>query len=105
MSIEDCPDAAGAVPSVVAADEAATATELRSAIALGLVPGVGPRLLTELTAVFGSCAAVLQQSAVQLRQVAGVGAKTASGLQDPDLLLRARQILSECGTADRKSVV
>ena len=99
MSIEDCSDAAGGVPSVVAADEVAMATELQSAIALGLVPGVGPRLLTELTAVFGSCAAVLQQSAVQLRQVSGVGAKTASGLQDPDLLLRARQVLSECGTA------
>lgn len=74
----------------------AGAAELQSAIALGLVSGVGPRLLAELTSVFGSCTAVLQQSAEQLRQVSGIGAKIVSGLQDPGLLQRAQQILDEC---------
>jgi phosphohistidine phosphatase SixA len=74
----------------------AGSAELQSAIALGLISGIGPRLLAELTSVFGSCAAVLQQSAEQLRQVSGVGAKIVAGLQDPGLLLRAQQILDEC---------
>jgi len=74
----------------------AGSAELQSAIALGLISGIGPRLQAELTSVFGSCAAVLQQSAEQLRQVSGVGAKIVAGLQDPGLLLRAQQILDEC---------
>ncbi|HCP13957.1 MAG TPA: DNA-protecting protein DprA [Planctomycetaceae bacterium] len=71
-------------------------SELRAAIALGLVPGVGPRLQTELTAVFGSCAAVLRQSVQDLREAGGVSAKVAAALQSPTWLAEADRVLEEC---------
>lgn len=51
--------------------------EVRDLIALGLVPGLGPRLTAALLERFGSAAAVLQATPAQLRGVPHIGEKLA----------------------------
>src|SRR5260370_26864967 len=53
---------------------------VRDLLALHLVPGLGPRLTAALLKRFGTAAAVLQATAVQLQQVPHIGAKLASDL-------------------------
>jgi len=51
--------------------------DLKSALRLSLVPGIGPRLYGELVAHFGSPAAVLAAGPSSLQEVPGVGYKLA----------------------------
>jgi DNA processing protein len=67
-----------------------------ASLALSLVSGVGPRILTQLLSAFGSPQAVLQQPAAALQEVEGVGPKLAAALTDPDLWPRARQMWQDC---------
>ena len=55
--------------------------DLRDLLALHLVPGLGPRLTTALLERFGSAAAALRASALQLQEVPHIGAKIAQGLR------------------------
>jgi DNA processing protein len=51
--------------------------ELRDLVALGLVPGLGPRLTTALLARFGTAAAILAAAPDELRSVSHIGDKLA----------------------------
>lgn len=52
--------------------------EVRDLIALGLVPGLGPRLTAALLERFGSAAAIMQATPGQLRGVPHIGEKLAN---------------------------
>ncbi|MEL7263702.1 MAG: DNA-processing protein DprA [Planctomycetota bacterium] len=71
-----------------------------STLALTLVPGVGPRLLTGLLDVFDTAEEVLKASDKQLRSVDGVGAKLAEGIAVARSLQTARQVQSWCQRND-----
>src|SRR5262245_4486134 len=58
--------------------EALFTDELVDAVRLALVSGVGPRHRQDLLAKFGSAAAVLAASRVELQQVQGIGPKIAA---------------------------
>ncbi|MCA9037606.1 MAG: DNA-processing protein DprA [Planctomycetaceae bacterium] len=70
--------------------------QLRAALALSLVPGVGPRIQTLLLQRFCSAAAVLDQSIQSLQTVEGVGPGIARTIAERDWLQAADQILQEC---------
>lgn len=65
-------------------------------MALSLAAGVGPRLQAALLEEFGSPRNVLSQSSEALLNVRGIGAKTATALHDPELIVQARAMLLEC---------
>ncbi|MEZ6121562.1 MAG: DNA-processing protein DprA [Planctomycetaceae bacterium] len=58
-------------------------SELRSALALSLVNGVGPRLQTTLLKYFGTPQQVLEQPVAVLMQVHGVGKQVAERIASP----------------------
>ena len=70
--------------------------ELLCSVAITLAYGVGPRIQTDLISAFGTAPNVLKQSADALMQVNGIGPKTASALVEPDLKIRAAELLAEC---------
>lgn len=59
------------------ADQLAPEDELRAHLALSLVPGLGPKLTRALIQHFGSAAAVLKQTAAQLKEVPLIGSGKA----------------------------
>ncbi len=67
-----------------------------AALALSLVPGIGPKLQTALVQTFGSPSQVLQQSCESLMTVPGIGTKVANGLRHPELLQQACEELEQC---------
>ena len=78
----------------------APADDLRSLIALTLVPGVGPTRVRALLAAFGSATTVLQMPARRLMAVEGVGPQTAKALaafQDWDEVDRQLDAADRCG--------
>lgn len=54
--------------------------EMRDLVALGLVPGLGPRLTAALLERFGSAAAILKATPAELRGVRHIGEKLAADL-------------------------
>lgn len=75
---------------------AALNSDTLAALALSLVPGIGPKLQTALVQTFGSPGEVLQQSCESLMAVPGIGAKVANGLRHPELLQQACEELEQC---------
>ena len=78
----------------------APADDLRSLIALTLVPGVGPARVRALLAAFGTASTVLQMPARRLMAVEGVGPQTAKALaafQDWDEVDRQLDAADRCG--------
>lgn len=67
-----------------------------AALTLALVPGIGPRLYTDLVRHFGSPEAVLQSSRNALLRVPGVGEQTANELLRPELRDRAAAEWAQC---------
>jgi len=55
-------------------------SELRAALRLSLVSGVGPRIRQDLLDCFGSADAIFAASSQQLRQVPGVGSKLSNSI-------------------------
>lgn len=71
-----------------------------AALALSLVPGVGPRLQTALVNAFGTAGAVLRQPLEQLLAVPGIGPQVARHLTLPGLLEAAGRQYDECVAAE-----
>ena len=77
--------------------QTAPLTDLHAAIALTLIPGIGPKLTRQLVSYCGSAAGVLQAPAHKLRLVPGIGASLTQALAtSAQALLRAQQILNRC---------
>lgn len=70
--------------------------QLRDALALNLVRGVGPRLQTVLLETFGSATAALNAPVEQWRQIPGVGVKIIRELQERNHRDMARRELADC---------
>jgi DNA processing protein len=73
--------------------------ELQYAIALGMIPGVGPYLARQLMLHYGSASQVLKQDVRNLKKVKGVGPKTAHSIAQffsPDLFRKAARELEFC---------
>jgi DNA processing protein len=75
--------------------------EVRDLIALGLVPGLGPRLTAALLERFGSAAAVLQATPAQLRGVPHIGDKLANDFHQA---IRQLDLEKELALIDAHSV-
>jgi DNA processing protein len=71
-------------------------SETCAALALSLVPGIGPRLQAALIRQFGTPGAVLEQSIESLLSVPGIGPKVAANLRGSDLLQNAAAVQAEC---------
>lgn len=72
---------------------------LKDALALCLIPGVGPRLQANLLEHFESPAHVLDASIEQLQQVDGIGAKVAERIASPINRPAANEMLKRCQDA------
>ncbi len=70
--------------------------DLLAAMALSLVPGVGPRLQTALLEFFGSPDIVLRQSLESLLAVDGIGHQIAERITSPIHMAAAREMLRRC---------
>lgn len=70
--------------------------ELLAAMALSLVPGVGPRLQTSLLDYFGSPNVVLRQTAESLVAVDGIGRQIAERITSPIHMAAAKEMLRRC---------
>lgn len=70
--------------------------DLLSALALSLVPSVGPRIQTALLQVFETPESVLRQSAESLMTVEGVGRQTADRIVAPIHVAAAQEMLKRC---------
>ncbi|MGE3803462.1 MAG: DNA-processing protein DprA [Gemmataceae bacterium] len=70
-----------------------TISELRDLVALGLVPGIGPRLTAALLQEFGSATAVLQASPQELARVPHIGDKLARDMVEAIRKLNVSQEL------------
>lgn len=69
---------------------------LIDALALHLVPGVGPRMMEQLLEAFGSPAAVLDTPSEILTKLNGVGPKIARGIAEASSRRAARAELAQC---------
>lgn len=69
--------------------------DLVAALAMSMVPGVGPRIQTALKSAFGDPQTILQQSVESLCQVDGVGKKIANEIANATLD-SARDMLERC---------
>lgn len=86
-----------------------TIAELRDLVALGLIPGIGPRLTAALLQQFGSASAVLQAKPQELARVPHIGDKLARDIceamrtvnvsQELDLMAKHRVKLLAHGRA------
>ena len=81
-------------------DSEQTAHDLLSALALCLVPGVGPRLQASLLERFETPDNVLQQSAASLLAVDGIGRQIADRVTSPIHMAAAKEMLQRCRTLD-----
>jgi DNA processing protein len=75
--------------------------DLRDMVALGLVPGLGPRLTQALLERFGSARAVLEASPEELREVPYIGAQTAGEFHQA---MRLLDLDKECELIARHKV-
>lgn len=73
---------------------------LLAALALSLVPGVGPRLQASLLQAFESAGAVFQQSPQSLLVVEGVGPQIAERIASPIHLAAAKEMYRRCQDMD-----
>lgn len=73
--------------------------DVLNALALTLVPGVGPRLQANLLDYFQSPAHVLDASPEQLQQVEGIGRKVAERIASPINRPAAKEMLKRCRDA------
>ncbi len=70
--------------------------ELRAALRLQLVPGIGPRLTQVLFERFGTHAAVFSASRAELSSVDGIGPKLIGSIQDRGILEEVDLELKRC---------
>ncbi len=82
-------------------NQPATSTDLVAAVALTLVPGIGPKLTRQLVSYCGSAEAVLSAPAHKLRLVPGIGASLTEALTGlRTARQRAEEIVTRCERED-----
>lgn len=72
------------------------AEELIAAVAMSLVPGIGPRLQSELLAHFQTARNVMRQSVAVLQSVSGISARLADRIAAEEYLQAARDNVAQC---------
>jgi DNA processing protein len=78
-------------------NQTTSSPNLLAAIALTLIPGIGPKLTRQLISYCGSAEAVLRAPSAKLRLVPGIGASLTQELAGSrTALLRAEEILRRC---------
>ena len=86
-------------PAAGPLSRAAVDPRLRDRLRLSMLPGVGPRTLSDLVDHFGTAEAVLAASEVELRAVRGIGPKLAKTIRDPAGQVDIDALLSWCQEA------
>ena len=71
-----------------------------AALRLNLVPGIGPRIYSDLIETFGSPEKALAAAPADLRNVRGVGAKLVSSIVNADGTVNVDQLISVCKAND-----
>lgn len=70
--------------------------ELRNAVRMALVPGIGPRIRKALLDRFETAEAVFAANSDALQAVQGVGSKLSRAVRDPEWAIKADDEIIRC---------
>ncbi len=74
-------------------------SHFKDLLQLALLPGIGPKTLTDLLEHFGTAQAVLQASESDLQQVSGIGPQLSHRITQADLHIQPDQVIEHCDQA------